>query len=196
MAYRCPRCSEVYDEGEECPLCGLPINVPFKHEEATPRDVPKMNCPECGKEMERGIVQIEYERIRGYGTKWFPQNEEVTLGLGGEFLHPYYDRKPGVRCRTCGLILLRWVGIETASPKEPMRDQAQATGTGGGLSVDILPDTGMTWKARCPKCQTVFEISTSKSPALGHQKLLPKCPSCGNRRGIEVGVQDPVTWIP
>jgi|GEM_PF-2828005 len=80
-----------------------------------------MKCPQCGREMEHGTLQIENEYFAGYGVRWFPKGEKVVHGIGGEIFHPWWLRKPGVMCRECGLILLRWKGL--AGTKEPIPDK-------------------------------------------------------------------------
>jgi rRNA maturation protein Nop10 len=123
MTHKCPRCGLVYENEEICPSCGLPIYVRFKPDEPIQRSVPKMNCPECGKEMEHGVLQIQNEPFSfgGYGIRWFSHDEKVVHGLGGEFFHLYWIRKPGAICRECDLIILRWEGLE--KPKMPISDK-------------------------------------------------------------------------
>jgi hypothetical protein len=67
-----------------------------------------MKCPECGKEMEHGTLQIENEMVGAYGVRWFQQDEKIVSGFGGDLFHLYRIRKPGVMCRDCKLITLRW----------------------------------------------------------------------------------------
>ncbi len=123
MAYKCPRCGLVYDKEENCPLCGWPINVPFKAEKPTQSSIPNMRCPECGKEMEHGILQIDSRNwlAIGHGIRWFKPNEEIhdLLGTGGEGLpwDPPWTRRHAMMCRDCELILLRWTGL--AESKKP-----------------------------------------------------------------------------
>jgi uncharacterized Zn finger protein len=123
LVYKCPRCGLVYEKEEKCPSCEWPINVPFNPEKHIQRKVPRLNCPECGKEMEHGVLQIQNESLSlsGYGMRWFPEDEKVVHGLGGEFFHLYWIRKPGAICRGCGLVILRWEDL--ARPEEPIPDK-------------------------------------------------------------------------
>ena len=109
MAYKCPRCGLVYEREEKCPLCGWPINAPFKPDEPGRRYPPKVNCPECGKEMELGTLRIAIDYIfHGYEVKWFQKDEEIAQKTGDMLSRPWSSVKPGAICRQCGLIFLRW----------------------------------------------------------------------------------------
>lgn len=119
MSYKCPRCGLVYEKEEKCPLCDWPIDVPFKPDEPIHRGVPKINCPECGKEMERGTLQIQGEPYSfiEYGIRWFSMDEKLPQGLVSELIHFFRIRKPGAYCRDCGLIILRWENLMIPNEK-------------------------------------------------------------------------------
>jgi len=118
MSYKCPKCGLVYEKEDYCPLCGLLKNAPYEPPKPTDQGVPDMDCPECGREMEHGILQIESSGRLGYGTKWFPQGAKVDLGPGGELFHPFHSRISGAICRDCGLVLLRWKDLPMANTED------------------------------------------------------------------------------
>jgi len=68
--------------------------------------------------MKHGVLQIQSDRFFGYRTTWFPQGEKVDLGLGGELFHLFYTRLPGVACRDCGLVILRWKDLPVSISKD------------------------------------------------------------------------------
>jgi hypothetical protein len=109
VAYKCPKCGLVYENEEKCPLCGWPINLPFKPDKPALRGVPLINCPECGKEMELGTLEITNDYLVGqYGFEWFQKDEKIDQGISEMIFSPYLARKPGAMCQECGLVLLRW----------------------------------------------------------------------------------------
>jgi hypothetical protein len=118
---KCPKCGLVYENEEKCPLCGWLINVPFKPDKPIQFSVPQMKCPQCGKEMEHGTLQITNDYlIPGYDVRWFQKDEKIGQGLGDMFFHMYSTRKPGAICRECSLVILHWEDL--ARPKEPIPD--------------------------------------------------------------------------
>jgi hypothetical protein len=80
------------------------------------RKLNAMNCPNCGKEMEPGALQVALDPKIGGGARWFREGERRNrLGTGGEQLPllPFmWDEMSGYMCRDCRLLVLSWPGSE------------------------------------------------------------------------------------
>lgn len=64
-----------------------------------------MNCPECGHEMESGVVQSN-----GL-VAWNREHKPAILGIETELLdqYPLWTTFDGWRCRNCRLVLIKTI---------------------------------------------------------------------------------------
>jgi hypothetical protein len=68
-----------------------------------------MKCPQCGKEMELGTLQINSDWVLHEShVKWFPKNEKIVHGIGDMVYRTYWRTMSGAKCQDCGLITLHW----------------------------------------------------------------------------------------